>query len=87
MGGAGRSGIAPESRHIGPDNHHLDMTGNWWGTTEPDSIAAWIHDGNDVMWPPGGLVECTVDFQPFATGPVPNEKQSLGGLKALFLGR
>ncbi len=79
------SGLAVEIiGHTGPDNYHLDMTDNWWGTTDPDSIAAWIHDGNDVMWPP---LECTVDFQPFATGPVPNEDKSLGDLKALYLGR
>ncbi|MBE0566220.1 MAG: right-handed parallel beta-helix repeat-containing protein [Krumholzibacteria bacterium] len=73
--------------HTGPEDYHLDMTGNWWGTTDRDSISAWIHDGNDVMWPPGGLVECTVDFEPIAEAPIPTEKKSLGGLKALFLGR
>ena len=82
------TGLAVEIiTHTGPADHHLDMTGNWWGTTDRDSISAWIHDGNDVIWPPGGLVECTVDFEPIAEAPIPTEKKSLGGLKALFLGR
>jgi len=73
--------------HTGPENYHLDLTGNWWGTTDRDSISAWIHDGNDVTWPPGGLVECTVDFDPIAEAPIPTKKESLGGLKAQYLGR
>lgn len=70
--------------HTGPDGYHLDLTDNWWGTTDPDSIAAWIHDGNDVRYPP---MNVTVDFAPFLDRSVPNEQESLGGLKALFLGR
>ncbi|MBE0567042.1 MAG: right-handed parallel beta-helix repeat-containing protein [Krumholzibacteria bacterium] len=82
------TGLAVEIlTHTGPADYHLDMTGNWWGTTDRDSLAAWIHDGNDVMWPPGGLVECTVVFEPFADAPIPAKRESLGGLKALFRGR
>lgn len=80
-----RTGLAVEIlTHTGPEDYHLDMTNNWWGTTDRDSISAWIHDGNDVMWPRGGLVECTVDFEPFAEAPVPAKRTSLGGLKGLY---
>ncbi len=67
--------------HHGDPDYVLDMRENWWGTTERDSIAAWIHDGNDVVFPP---LECTVAFEPFADGPLPTEKKSLGGFKAMF---
>ncbi len=67
--------------HHGAPGYVLDMRDNWWGTTERDSIAAWIYDGNDAVFPP---VECTVAFEPFASAPLPTEKKSLGGLKAMF---
>lgn len=67
-----------------PANYHIDMTNNWWGTTDRDSIAAWIWDRTDPAFP---ILHTTVDFEPFASGPVPNEGKSLGSLKALFLGR
>ncbi len=57
------------------------MRDNWWGTTERDNIAAWIHDGNDVFYPPPERVEA---FEPFAGAPLPTEKKSLGGFKAMF---
>ena len=59
----------------------IDMSGNWWGTTERDSIAAWIYDGNDQQFPP---LECYVDFEPFLDAPVPSKKKSFGGLKAMY---
>jgi len=65
----------------GPDGTTLDMTENWWGTTDPDSIAAWIYDGHDQQWP---HLECYVDFEPFLDGPVPADETSLGGLKARY---
>jgi hypothetical protein len=67
--------------HNGAAGYQLDMTHNWWGTTDADSIRSWIHDGNDVNWPP---LNCTVDFEPFLGGPTPVEKKSLGGVKAMF---
>ncbi len=62
-----------------PNNVHLDMANNYWGTAEADSINAWIHDRNDTedvcYW---------VDFEPFLSGSTPSETPSLGGLKAMF---
>jgi Right handed beta helix region len=58
---------------------HLDMTNNYWGTDNPDSIQAWIHDRNDTdracFW---------IDYEPFLSETTPTETQSLGGFKAMF---
>jgi hypothetical protein len=59
---------------------HLDMTNNWWGTTDPDSIQAWIFDGNDQPERPYYFI----DWMPFRSGPVGTQKRSLGGVKSMF---
>lgn len=59
----------------------VDMTGNYWGTANPDSISAWIVDGHDIVSP---QIHGFVNFQPFSSAPVPTERTSLGGVKALF---
>ena len=56
-----------------------DMTGNYWGTTDPDSIAAMIWDSNDDP-----EIHSTVLFEPFAGEPVPTEETSFGSIKAMF---
>jgi hypothetical protein len=58
---------------------YLDLTGNFWGTTDADVIGSLILDSNDDP-----TVHCTVNFLPFADGPVPTEFTSWGDLKALF---
>ena len=61
---------------------HLDFTNNHWGTADADSIQAWIRDSNDTE------NACYyVDYVPFSDVPLPTEKKSLGGLKAMFRGR
>lgn len=57
----------------------LPLAGNYWGTTDADSIAAYIHDGNDDP-----DIHGFVEFEPFLEVPVPTEKSSISGLKALF---
>lgn len=57
----------------------LDMTNNWWGAADPDSIQAWIYDGNDRPEYP-----YFIQWDPFLPGPLPVQKKSLGGVKALF---
>ena len=57
----------------------LDFTNNYWGTTEADSIAAWIWDEND-----DSNVEGEVIFEPFSPVPLPDEKKSLGDVKRMF---
>ncbi len=61
------------------DQFNLDFSGNYWGTTDADSIATMIHDSQDDP-----SIHCTVQFEPFASGPVSTEKKSLGSLKAMF---
>ena len=56
----------------------LDLTDNWWGTVDPDSIQAGFayENSNPEMF--------ELLWQPFRTEPVPVEKNSMGGLKALY---
>lgn len=61
-----------------PDPRILDFTDNYWGTDEPDSIAAWIQDANDVD------SDYTVLFEPFRTVSTPVETRRLGDIKKLF---
>ena len=56
-----------------------DLTGNWWGTTDGDQIAAWIYDANDN--PQVGTV---VQYVPFLDHPVGTERKTLGGIKGMF---
>lgn len=56
-----------------------DLTNNWWGTTERDSIAAWIYDIHDDP-----DIHTEILFEPFLTSPVANEKAKMGDLKRLF---
>ncbi len=61
---------------------HFDLTGNYWGTDDPQQIAAWIVDAGDFTnnadhW-------ALVDFVPYLATPVPTGSSSWGGLKSLF---
>jgi hypothetical protein len=67
--------------NYGPAGYHLDMTGNWWGTTDTAEIADMIYDSVDDPDLPG---EAYVDFAPVLDTPVPNTESTLGGIKALF---
>ena len=59
--------------------NHLDFTDNYWGTDNPDSIQAWIRDRNDSE------DACYfVDYEPFSDVPLPTERKTMGGLKAMF---
>lgn len=58
---------------------HIDMTDNWWGTADPDSIQAMIEDG---MHDPS--IYFIVDWDPYKDEPVPNEKENFGGIKSIF---
>jgi hypothetical protein len=62
-----------------PPLQTIDMTGNYWGTSNPDSIAAWIHDGHDDP-----SIPAYVQFEPFSPTPLPTEKKSLGGVKGPY---
>lgn len=57
----------------------LDLTNNFWYTTESDSISAWIWDGVDDP-----EIQTIVQYEPFSLVPIPTERKSMGGLKSLF---
>ena len=57
----------------------VDLRNNYWGTTDPDSIAAMIWDINDDP-----RIQSRVLFQPFENEPVPTEKKSMGGIRAMY---
>ncbi len=57
----------------------LDLSGNYWGTSNASLIEDWIWDGNDD---PGMPV--TVQYKPFYGQPVSNENMSFGEIKAMF---
>ena len=73
------AGVGVEVGAYSGNQFELDFSGNYWGTTDADSIAAMIHDSQDDP-----SIHCTVQFEPFAIGPVPTEKTSLGSFKAMF---
>jgi hypothetical protein len=61
------------------DPQTIDMTNNYWGTDNPDSIRAWIHDADDSDH------SCyRIDFEPFRSESTPTKRESLSGVKALF---
>ena len=57
----------------------VNLTGNYWGTTDSDAIAALIYDSHDDPAVPYSVV-----YAPYANGPLPAEATSWGNLKALF---
>ena len=70
------------SGHLALGIKHYDFTGNFWGTTDPEVIAARIWDNNDFS-----QTQAVIDFDPFAGEPVPSEGTSFGKLKAEFQGQ
>ena len=73
------SGLAFNCYSYSASQVAIDLTGNYWGTTDSNVIAAMIHDGNDDP-----VLHCTVLYEPFAAGPLPTESVSWGDLKAAF---
>jgi ribosomal protein L24E len=67
---------------INPDIIEIDLTSNYWGTTDLDSIAGEILDFNDLSG-----IKGIVNFEPVRTTSVPIQVRSLGELKALFRGK
>ena len=60
----------------------VDLRHNYWGTDEPDSIAAWIHDAQDDP-----TLAPTVLYKPFKKTTYFHKRRSFGRLKAGRLGR
>ncbi len=57
----------------------LDLSGNFWGTADVESIRNAIWDAVDLP-----SINCTVQFEPYTNGPVPTESTTWGELKALW---
>jgi len=57
----------------------LDLSGNYWGTTDIEEIEEWTLDGND--FPNSNLY---FNFLPLADGPVRTERATWGDVKSLF---
>jgi len=73
-------GLWIETRsHSSFHDHEVDLSGNWWGTTDVDEIAAGIWDCADF----NTAYNC-VTFEPIADGPVAVEAHSWTGVKELF---
>ncbi len=58
---------------------HLDLSENYWGTTERTQIVAWIWD-----WYDDAQICGFVMYDPFILGPIGTEQQSWGQVKALY---
>jgi hypothetical protein len=56
-----------------------DLSNNYWGTSDPDTIAAWIWDYNDDP-----VTRAYIDYNPFSGSSVPTEEKSFGSIKAMF---
>lgn len=57
----------------------IDMSGNWWGTTDTDVIDAGIYDCHDDPM----SYHCVI-YLPLADGPVPTEARSWSEVKGMF---
>jgi hypothetical protein len=57
----------------------LDMTGNYWGTTDGDQIAGWIFDGHDDP-----SIQAFVNYEPFEQQPIGTEPATMGRVKAMY---
>ena len=61
----------------------LDFGNNYWfENSNAAALDSLIHDGNDDP-----NIHVIVNYDPIRTESAPVEEESLGGLKALFLGR
>ena len=57
----------------------IDLSGNWWGTTDTDVIDAGIYDCHDNPM----SYHCVI-YLPLADGPVPTEVRSWSDVKGMF---
>ena len=64
---------------MNPPDEFVDLTGNYWGYSEAESISVYIRDGYDVP-----SIHGFVQFEPFSAVPLQEQKSSLGGVKDLY---
>jgi hypothetical protein len=75
----GQGWLAWAGPNYSGDPVHLDLTGNWWGTTDTAYIAEHIWDGHDDP-----QVRIFFDYEPIADGPIPTEGQTWSQVKERF---
>jgi hypothetical protein len=56
----------------------LDFRNNYWGTSDPAQIEAWVRDGLDDPARP------IVEYAPFSAVPLASSPQTMDGLKSRF---
>lgn len=61
------------------DSAYIDLTQNWWGTTDLDEIAEWIYDGSDDE-----NDNIYIEYEPILGGSVPAEQTTWSDLKSLY---
>jgi hypothetical protein len=57
----------------------IDLSGNYWGTTDLDDLRLWTLDGHDF-----DNVGMYMVFDPVADGPVHTERMNWSGVKSLY---
>jgi hypothetical protein len=62
-----------------PAGNDCDLRNNYWGTSDADTLRAWMRDADDD---PGRVYR--VLFEPFSSLPLPSRGRSLGSVKAMF---
>jgi hypothetical protein len=76
----GREGVVVIEERFDPCTPHvLDMSNNYWGTDNSDSIQAWIFDAND-----SDRACYLIDYEPFRSESTPVVNATMGGVKSLF---
>jgi len=78
LNGGGYSVLVGE--HAGGEPAVIDLTDNYWGTTDSSQIEEWILDGHDQP----NMINAFVEYEPFASVPIGTEQQSWGRVKALY---
>lgn len=83
INGGGKSVRAEWPRGDLDQPYDLDLTGNYWGTTDPVQIASWIDDyGDHDPMALGWYV--SVRYTPFADQPMQTQQKTWGAVKSLF---
>jgi hypothetical protein len=62
----------------------IDLSGNYWGTDDPDQIDAWIDDYNDYDPRDNWFSWVVVDYDPFSSVEMQTESTTWGAVKSMF---
>jgi len=62
-----------------PPVQMMDLSGNYWGTSDSGQISEWIWDGNDDP-----SILAFVEYEPFSSTPLGSEAKTWGEVKNLY---